>query len=232
MDLRSVLAGNVALGIALSVFLLLIARANRSFLRDVLRDPEPGWRLLARLAAWLTSVFVAWTTLLDNWRQLVALPYRLSRRFPSERIVLDPPTDTVRTVTIALLALSLLLVACLLARHVGGYVLQVTLLVGALVLWAPLFAIRHRLDTELAFSFTGQADSLADIPTFLAYLLITWLADAAMIALMYTMLLAVVALPITLLLDLIGRRQPRATDEAHAFFTAVGRRATARGPER
>ncbi len=227
MDVRSVLAGNVALGIALSVVLLLIARANRSFLRDISRDPERGWRLIARLAALMILAFVAWTTLLDNWRQLVALPYRLSRRFPSERIVLDPPSDAVRSVTLALLALSLLPVACLMARHVGGYVIQFTLLVGALVLWAPLFALRHRLDTELALSLTGQADTLADLPTFAAYLLVTWLVGTAMISLMYTMLLAAVALPITLLLDLIGRRQPRATGEADAFFTAVSRRAAA-----
>ncbi len=231
MDFRSLLAGNAALGIALSVVLLLIARANRSFLRDIARDPDRGWRLIARLAALMTGAFIAWTSLLDNWRQLVALPYRLSRRFPSERVVLDPPSDMVRTVTVALLALSLLLVACLLARHVGGYGLQLALLVGALVLWAPLFVLRHRLDTELALSFTGQRDSLADFPTFAAYLIITWLAGAAMITLMYTLLLAAVALPITLLLDLIRRRQPRMTDEAEPFFTALGHRATA-GSER
>jgi len=225
MDVRNALAGNVALGIALVVCLLMIARANRSFLRDVVRDPDRGWRLIARLAALLTGAFIAWTTLLDNWRQLVALPYRLSHRFPSQRIVLDPPSSAVRIVTVALLMLSLVWVACLVARHVGGYVIQFTLFIGALVLWAPLFALRHRLDTELALSFAEQTDSLTDIVTFGSYLLITWVANAAMIGLMYTVLLAAVALPITLLLDLIGRRQPRVTKEADAFFTAVAHRA-------
>ncbi len=227
MDIRNALAGNVALGIALAVFLLLIARANRSFLRDVARDPERGWRLIARLAVFLTGAFIAWTTLRDNWRQLVALPYHLSHRFPSQRIVLEPPSNAVRIVTVALLILSLVCVACLVARHVGGYVIQLTLFIGALVLWAPLFALRHRLDTELALSFGGQMDSLTDILTFTAYLLITWLANAAMIGLMYIILLVPVALPVTLLLGLIGRREPRTTHEADAFFTAVGRRAAA-----
>ncbi len=70
-------------------------------------------------------------------------------------------------------------------------------------------------------------DSLTDILTFTAYLLITWLANAAMIGLMYIILLVPVALPVTLLLGLIGRREPRTTHEADAFFTAVGRRAAA-----
>lgn len=232
MDLRTALAGNVALGIAFTLLLLLVGRANRSFLRDIARDPEPGWRLLARLATIASGAFLAWTTLLDNWRQLIALPYRLSRRFPSQRIVLDPPSDAVRAVTFALLAVSLVLVACLLARHVGSYGVQVALFIGALVLWTPLFVLRHRLDTELALSFANDLDSLAEVPAYAAFLLITWLAGSLTIALMYTILLSTVALPITLLLDLLGRRQPRTTNEAAAFFTAVSRRATSSGPER
>ena len=229
MDFRGMLVSDAAVGLALTVALLLAARANRPFLRDIARDPEAGWRLLARVAAGLTAAAVFWTTAFDKWRQLVDEPARRSHRFPSERVILDPTPEGIRLVTLVLLGAAVLALAPLVARHVGGYALQVVLLLAALALWVPIYAVRQRFDVGLALDKDGSG--LADIVGFAAYLAVTWSLNVAVILLMAAALVAAVALPVTLLLDLTGRRCPRATDEATAFFTALHARTTA-SPDR
>ncbi len=223
MDVERFLAGNVALGAVLVVALAALGRANRSFLRDVGRDGDAPWRLLARLALGLGSALVLWVSILDNWRQLVSLPYLHSRRFPSERIELDPTPEGVRRVTFALIALSLVATACLVARHVGGYGIQLALLVSAVVLWAPAFVVRQRLDFTLALGGANGSSAVGWL-SYAVFLLLTWAFDVAVILLCYAAALAAVALPVTLLLDVTRLRCPRTTEEAQAFFAALGDR--------
>src|SRR5579884_4114100 len=103
MQLDRWLASNEALGVALVVALAAVGWANRSFLRDVAQDPDRLWQVLARLALALGAVFVVWTSLFDNWRQLVGIPYRSIQQFPSERVEINPPSDAVRHITFILL---------------------------------------------------------------------------------------------------------------------------------
>jgi hypothetical protein len=232
MAVESVLASNQALGLALTATIIAIGVANRSYLRDVGDDPEPFWRVAARLALVAGAAFVAWTTVFDNWRQLTALPYRLAQRFPSKRVELDPPSAGVRTVTLVLLAVVLLLLACLVGRHVGGYLLQAILLAGSLVLWAPLFVIRQRLNLNLAFGFGGSWTSPVDVLGYGLFVALAWLFDMTLILISVAALLTLAALPVTLALDLIRQRQPRVTTEATAFFGALSERAEKAGGRR
>src|SRR5215207_11218700 len=124
MDVQTFLAGNHALGLALVIVLVAIAARNRPFVRELARDPAGFWRVLARVALVLTGAFIVWTTLFDNWRQLIGEPYRLSREWASQRVEVDPTPESLRTVSYVLLALSLVGVACLFARHVGAYGVQ------------------------------------------------------------------------------------------------------------
>ncbi len=224
MDVDRILASNQALGCALVVVLFLVGRANRSFLRDVGRDGELLWRVIARWALIALAALLVWGTLFDNWRQLVGAPFRVAQRFPSQRVEYGAPSTEVRTVTVLLLGITLVPVACLLARHVAGYVLQVILAFGAIVLWIPLFAIRQRLNVNLAFGFDGSWTSPVDILGYGLFILLAWLFEMSLILLLFTILLALVALPVTLVLDLIGRRRPRTTTEATAFFGSFSQR--------
>ena len=224
MDVQTFLAGNHALGLALVAVLAAIAARNRPFVRELARDPARFWRVLARVALFLTGAFIVWTTLFDNWRQLTGEPYRLSREWASQRVEIDPTPESLRTLSYVLLALSLVSVACLFARHVGTYGVQLLVLLGCLVFWGPLFVVRQRFD--LALALTDDISSPGAIPGYVLYLLMTWAVDIAVIALSYGALLMMVALPVTLLLDLTRLRCPRTTDEATAFFTALGNRAT------
>jgi hypothetical protein len=232
MDVESILNCNAALGCALLVVAVLIGRANRSFLRDVARDPEALWRLIARFALVAMVALLAWGSLFDNWRQLVGAPFRMAQRFPSQRVEYDPPSHGIRTVTVVLLAVALVLVACLVARHVAGYLLQVIIAFGALVLWVPLFGIRQRLNVNLAFGFDGSWTSPLDVLGYLLFVVLAWLFEITLMVLLFGIALAVVALPITLVLDLLRLRRPRPTNEAAAFFGSLSQRAsTSRHPE-
>ena len=232
MDLESWLAGNVALGLALAALVVALLAAGRSFLREIADDPDPAWRAILRLAAVLVAVFIAWTTLFDRWRQLVDEPVRLLKRFPSQRVVLDPTPEALRAVTLVLLVLSLIPVAALFARHVGGYALQLVLLLSATIFWAPLFAMRRRLDINLALGFGGDVRSPLDLAGYALYLLLDWVTVGALLLASYAILAMLVALPLTLVLDLTRLRHPRTTTEAGAFFAALAGRAAGLDGER
>ena len=219
------LAGNVPLGIAVAVFVGVLLWANRAFLREIAGDPDAVWRHLLRGAGVLVAALLAWTTVFDNWRQLVEEPLRLSKRFPSERIVLDPTPETLRSVTLALLVISLFPIAALFARHVGGYAMQVVVLLGATISWAPLFAMRRRLDLNLALGFGGDERSPLDLMGYALFLLFDWLTVGALLVATFAALAMIVALPLTLLLDLTRLRHPRTTAEARDFFAALAGRA-------
>src|SRR5215217_3559798 len=175
MDVQGFLAGDFALGLALVAVLAAIAARNRPFVRETARDPDALWRGVARVAFLLTAVFIAWTSVFDNWRQLIGEPYRLSRQWASQRVEIDPTPEALRTITYVLLALSLISVACLFARHVGAYGVQVLVLLGCLIFWTPLFVVRQRFD--LALALTDDIGSPGHIPGYVLYLLMTWAVD-------------------------------------------------------
>lgn len=226
------LAGNVPLGLFMVVTIVAVIRANRIFVRDVFQDPDAGWRIVPWVATGLVTAFLVWGTFVDNWRQIIDLPYRLSQRFESKRFEFDPTPEILRAVTFALVIVSLIPVAALFARHIGGYIVQFVVLLGAIIFWAPLFAIRHRLDVNLALGFGGDKTSPADIFGYTFYLLLDWMAVGLIVMASYLIALMIVALPTTLVLDLTRHRRPSTTDEATDFFADLGRRAALAGPDR
>lgn len=226
------LAGNVPLGIFMSLMVAALLYANRIFVRDMLTERDPGWRQITQIAGVLVAAVLAWGTFADNWRQIVDLPYRLSQRFPSKRVEFEPTPEALRAVTFALVIASFIPVAALFSRHVGGYIVQLVTLVGAIVFWAPLFAMRQRLDINLALGFGGDLTSISDLLGYAFYLCLDWLAVSLIVIASYIGLAMLVALPTTLILDLTRLRQPRPTGEATAFFANLGQRAATLGHER
>ncbi len=223
MTVDGALASNDALGLVLAGTLGVAGWRNRYFLRELATDQGRFWRAISVLSAGSLAAFVGWATFLDNWRQLTGVPFRAIQHFPSKRVEFRPPSSDVRHVTYVLLALSLVLMACMFARHVGGYGTQLALLFPGLTCWLPLFVVRLRLGISLALG-TGD-DSVAGIAGFAAFLLVSWLFDIALIITSYLTLLVLTALPVTLVLDVLRLRRPRVTGEADAFFGAVGERA-------
>jgi hypothetical protein len=224
MHVDNMLASNEALGLALCLVLAVIGLKNRGFLHEIFQDPDRLWRIIPWAALVATAIFIAWTSLFDNWRQLIGLPYRLSQRWPSQRVEYNPPSDDVRTITFILLAISLVLVACVVARHVGGVIIQILLFMAAVTFWAPIFAIRQRFDVNLSLGFEGSVTSPVDIAGYLLWVVMAWSLDIIVVLLSYVLLLSVVAIPVTILLEITRLRQPKVTKEADSFFASFQER--------
>jgi hypothetical protein len=220
MSVDTTLASNETLGIVLALVLLTIGLKNRGFVREVADDPDRLWRFIAWAGLVSTGMFIAWTSIFDNWRQLIGLPYRLSQRFPSQRVEYFPPSDEVRTVTFILLGISLFFVACLVARHVGGVIIQLILFVAAISFWMPLFIIKQRFNLNLSLGFEGSPTSLLDVGSYLLWLVMAWALDIIVIVLTYVALLALVSIPVTILLQIFRLREPKVTKEADTFFAS------------
>ncbi|MBA2276553.1 MAG: hypothetical protein H0W06_02205 [Chloroflexia bacterium] len=231
-DLAEVMArvavSNVSLGVAVLVALALLIRANRPFVRDVLTDDESRWRAIARFSFTVTLAFVVWGTLFDDWLQLIAEPYRLSRPWASERFVFDPVPEVARWVTVGLLVLSLTSAACLVARHVGGYGIQLAILLGATTLWAPIFVLRQRADVIVGFGQESVTGDAAAVLGFIIFVALKWSLGLASLLASYLLALMVVAPIVTLVLDLLRVRTPAVTAEARPFFSALEERAQER----
>ena len=224
MRLDEIIARNETLGLVLLLVLLVVWRRNRSFAREMTDNAEHGWHTIARLATATLLAFIGWTSLFDNWRQLTAIPFRATRLYPSQRILIDPPSDAIRSVTCVLLAVTLVFTGCLIARHVGGYVLQIFIATGAFVAWLPLFILRQRFTLNLALGMDGSWSSPADIAAYLTFVVLSWGFDIGLIAVSFAFLAALTALPVTLVLDVLRLRRPRVTAEAQPFFNAIGSR--------
>lgn len=224
MAIETFLAGNAALGIASVAFLLIIGKVNWPFLRDVWNDPDRLWRVIARLALAANAALIFWMSWQDNWRQLTGAPYRHLQLFPSKRVEYNPPSHDVRQITYILLAISLVLTACLVARHVGGYAMQMVIFLLGLVAWIPFFILRQRLDINLALGFDGSWTNPVDSGGYLLFVLLAWVVDFAVALFSYLVLLAIVALPVTLLLDITRLRRPKVRGEANSYFRSLAQR--------
>ncbi len=220
--------GNIGLGVAMLLALCGAAWVNRLFVRDVLADDDPLWRAIARFTLVVSLALVVWGTLFDDWLQLITEPYRLSREWASERVVFDPVPEAVRWATVSLLALSLLGTACLVARHIGGYGLQLGLLTVAMVLWSPLFVLRQRADIIVGFGQENATGDAAATVSFSLFVVLKWTLGLASLLTSYLFALMLVAPAVTLLLDLLRLRAPRISAEAQPFFAALGQRAEER----
>jgi hypothetical protein len=200
------LASNQMLGFVLLATLAALGWWQRDALRDMTRAPEPAWRAIAWAAFGLTLALVLWFTFADDWRKIFGELLDVREQFASQRAVLEPVDPAIRRVSLVLLVPALILTAILFARYVGGYGLQIVLFILGLSSFFPLYLIRQRLDTGLA----GILDlpnplSLAGLAT-LFYLLLDYGCNIALILTTYLGLLGLVAIPVTIVLDLLGRR--------------------------
>ncbi len=225
--LKSALMARQSIGIVLLLLCVLAVYANRGFFREVWNDPSRFWRVMARSAAALGVSTLIWVALLDDWLQLVAEPYRLSMPWDYQRVVLDPIDSTIRTISIVLIGAMLLTMACLFARHVGGYLLQAGTLVLATLVWMPIFIMNQRLNAMIVQG-AEASETLPEVLGLSAFWVIRMGLGALTIMATLMTVMMLMALVATLLLDLLGLRQQRITHEADGFFSELGRRADQR----
>ncbi len=222
--IKSTLLAREAIGVVLFAVCAVAMRVNRPFFREVWNDSSRFWRVIAWLGAVLGFATLVWMAAFDDWLQLVAEPYRLSMPWEYQRVVFDPFDPALRTVSVVLIVATLAVLACLFARHVGGYVLQVGTLVLSALIWTPIFIMNQRLNAMIVQG-AEASETLPEVLGLSAFWVVRMgLGVVTIGATLMTgmMLLALVA---TAILDLFGLRQQRITDEADGFFTELQRRA-------
>ena len=222
--IKSILLSRQAIGVVLIVFAAAAILTNRPFFRDVWNDPSAFWRTMARMAATLGAVTLAWVTLFDDWLQIIAEPYRATMQWEYQRVVLDPVDPTIRAISYGLIAATLLAMGCLFARHVGGYLMQIGTLVLATLVWMPLFIINQRLNA-LIVQGAEASDSLLEVLGLSVFWLVRISLGALTIAATLTTLMMLLTLAATVVLDLLKLREVRVTHEADGFFSELGKRA-------
>jgi hypothetical protein len=208
------LASNLMLGLMLSATLATLGWWQRDALLDMVRAPGRGWRVLAWVVFGLTIALVLWFSLADDLRKIFGELLDIREKFPSQRAVLVPVDPAIRRVSFALLIPTLFLTGAIFARYVGGYGLQFVLVLLGLSAFFPLYLIRQRLDTGLA--------GILELPSFFSiamvatvfYLLLDYAANLALILTTYLGLLGLAAFPVTIVLDLLGRREAPASRAA------------------
>jgi hypothetical protein len=226
VNVEAILISNEALGVAMLLILSLFGYLNRSFVIEIWRDEDRFWRVISRTALASTLALIIWGSIADNWRSIAELPYRYIQIWDSKKVEYDPPPDWVRNITAILLVISLIFMACLVARHVGGYFLQMALIFPAAAAWIPLFIVRQRLDFNLGLGFGGSWTNPIDVIGYLLFLGAAWVVDTLSLLSTYIILLMLVALPVTLLLDITRRRRPRVKGEASGYFQSMSDRGT------
>ncbi len=218
------LASNQLLGFVLLALLAALGWWQRDAVGDIARAPSAAWRGLAWAAFGLTLVLILWFTFADDWRKIFGELLDIGERFPSQRAVLNPVAPAIRRVTLVLIVAALLPTAGLFARYVGGYGLQIVLVILGISAFFPTYLIRQRLDTGLAGILElPSLFSLAMVGTII-FLLLDYSVNIALILTSYLGLVGLVALPITAILDLTGKRDApmRRTTNVDDFYSRLG----------
>ncbi len=225
--LVDVMLARQSVGVAMALTVVLFVIRNRSFCRDIWQDPSRVWRMIARYTAATVTAALVWIGLFDDWLQLVTEPYRLSQRWESKRQIYHQIDPSIRTISLILLALALLGIAMLFARHVGGYGLQMVVGMIGVLLWIPLFIMNGHVNS-LFLQGSESANTLPEAAGLAVFWLLVLVLTIATVLATLTPITMATALVVTFLLDLFNMRQPPITQEADGFFAELGNRATER----
>jgi hypothetical protein len=217
------LAGNFPISLIILAAVGGWAYRNRSSISLAMNDPERHWAIIGKVAVYSTVLFIAWVTLLDNWRQLLGYMVITGRRFATDPFELAATPDLLRYVSLALLAVSIVSLALLYARHLGSYAFLIVCLT-----FAPLFAftfneIRISADAFLRLSeFALENPSLLDAGSILFWAMGMFVITAAVVMTAYLTVLALVALPLRIF---YGATQAPKHEELAQIFESYERRA-------
>ncbi len=203
-----------------------IIRPHRWVVRRMWND-EQGWaRITSRAALGTMGLFLVWTTVLDNWRQLIGYLVDERNRWKSDLYLSDPPPDAIRVITFALVGLSVLAAAYLYARYARGYLFPTIAGPIGLVVFYALNGFRMRFDVvgslwQGGVDWTNPVDVGATV---------TWFGVEQCI--MFVLILSAFSLlwgPTAIVVSLIYRRTiGRETIDEPAMYRVLSERRIAR----
>lgn len=224
-------ASNLALGLALLATLGGAAARNRRLVAEPLKSGQRGWRVVARTGYGGLVALLVWGTLVDSWRKLLGEAVDSGARFASQRLVQDPVPESIRSVTVLLLLVTLSALAPLVGRFVGGYGLQVAMVVIGATSFFLLFTLRQRLDSMLVTMDQLPALFSFAMAVTIVFLALDYAANVGLLVLTFLALLGLAAIPATFVLDRRHWRDPPLEGSADEFYGALSSSVAARHAE-
>jgi hypothetical protein len=149
------LASDYAILFSLVFCLWLFMRRESSVVRWMLFDKVRWARIASRVAIGSIIAFALWTTVIDNWRQMLGFLVNERDRWRSDPYLYDPPADPLRAMTFILLGAAVLGGAYLYARYARGYLMPIVLTPVALITFYALNSFRMRFELEGPLSERG-----------------------------------------------------------------------------
>lgn len=149
------LASDFAILGMLLLILWLALRRESSILRWMWNDPNRTARVTSRIAFGGIGAFLVWTTVFDNWRQMLGFMVDQKNRWRSDPYLYEAPPDVIRFVTFALLAVTVLAGAYLYARYARGYLMPIVLAPVGLITFYVLNSFRMRFELQGPLSERG-----------------------------------------------------------------------------
>jgi hypothetical protein len=149
------LASDYPILLSVLFVILLFIRNEGSILRWMIFDRIAWARTASRVAIGSILAFLLWTTVVDNWRQMLGFLVDEKNRWRSDPYLYDAPAEPLRFMTFVLLGAAVLGGAFLYARYARGYLMPVVLAPTGLVVFYVLNSFRMRFELEGPLSERG-----------------------------------------------------------------------------
>lgn len=221
--LYDILAGNIPISLIILGLVGAWAYRSRSSIALAMNDEHRVWAIIGQVAVYSTGLFFIWVTLLDNWRQLLVYVIITGREYAADPFETGATPEMLRMVSIALLAVSIVSIAALYARHLGAYVFLILSLVFAPIFMFTFNEIRISADAFLRLSETTlQNPSLLDAGSIIFWSTGMFVIIAGVVLSAYLTLFAMVALPMRII---YGLTQAPKQEQLARVFESYERRA-------
>jgi hypothetical protein len=206
--LYNFLSSNYPISLLILVIVGLWVYRSRSSILLAMTGDSPAWNLVGKVAVGSTALFFVWATVLDNWRQLLGNLILSGREYAADPFESGATPEMLRYVTLALLAVSLVSVALVYARHHGAYVLLIVSLILAPVVAFTFNEIRISADAFLRLSETALQDpQWVDAGFIIFWATGMFVIIGSVLVAAYFMLFALIALPIRVVYGLLSAKK-------------------------
>lgn len=194
--LYDILSSNYPISLVILALVGLWVYRQRSSIDLALRRDALPWRVVSWIAVGTTSLLFLWVTLFDNWRRLLGYIVFTGRDYATDLLSTEATPEGLRTVSLALLAVSVISLALVYARHMGSYAFLILTALFAPVFMFTFNEIRISSDVYLRLTEFSLTDANAvDVVSIVFWSMGMYVIIAAVVLAGFLTLLALAALP-------------------------------------
>lgn len=169
--------------------MFLVYRSNRGTIHDMWNDPIPRFRIATRASFIAIIIWPVWVSLLDNWRQVMAIPTRrlqsLKLSYGSDPFVSDPTSDVLRAISWLTFFLAIAGGAYLYIRYARGYWGPAVITFVSVVFFFVVNSLRIRFDVDSVRIADANYDSWYEMGAAIFWTFGLWITFVLLIFSVY-----------------------------------------------